>query len=222
MSSYVMEAENLYKKYGDLEIIKGASLKIKEGEKVAIVGKSGSGKSTLLNLLALLDRKDGGKIYYSGKDSDDFKDEEIVRLRKGVISFVFQNSLLFEDFSAKENILLTLSISGIGKKEAEERSESLLSLVGLKDRMNHRPRELSGGERQRVAIARAVSTSSSLIFFDEPTGSLDEEAKKSVEDLLFSSSLLEKKAALIVTHDKDLKDRADTAYLLRGGRLEKI
>ncbi len=221
-NTVILEAMDLRKSYGDLEIIKGLDFSIKEGESCSIVGKSGSGKSTLLNLLALLDKKSGGKICYYGKDSDDFTPSDLVQLRRKSIGFVFQNSLLFEDFSALENILLTLSIAGFSRKEARERAESLLESVGLGERMHHRPKELSGGERQRTAIARAVSSGAGLIFLDEPTGSLDEESKASVENLLFSSPFLSGKAFIIVTHDVDLSRKTENRYVLKGGILEKL
>ncbi len=220
MPDIILKAEGLHKSYGNLEIIKGLDFKISEGESTSIVGKSGSGKSTLLSLLALLERKDGGKIYYYGKDSDTFTEKEICALRKHTIGFVFQNSLLFEDFSAKENVMLSLSVSGVRKKEAEEKAEQVLSLVDLKDRMNHRPRELSGGERQRAAIARALAPGASLLFLDEPTGSLDEEAKENVESLLFNPDFLSGRAFIIVTHDEELASRTEKRYTLRGGILE--
>ena len=215
-------AENLHKRYGDVEILKGLDFSIGKGENCSIVGKSGSGKSTLLNLLALLDRKDGGKIYYEEKDTDTFSEKDLVALRRNTVSFVFQNSLLLEDFSALENVMIALFIAGFSKKEAWERATEVLESVGLKDRMNHRPKELSGGERQRTAISRAVASSSSLIFLDEPTGSLDEEARFSVENLLFSSPYLQKKAFIIVTHDSDLSLRTSKRYLLKGGVLETV
>ena len=143
-------------------------------------------------------------------------------LRRNTISFVFQNSLLFEDFSALENIMISLSIAGVGKKEAKEKAEALLKSVGLFERRSHRPKELSGGERQRVAIARAISNDADLLFLDEPTGSLDEDAKANVEELLFSGMITQNSSLIIVTHDMDLSSKAERCYVLRGGLLERL
>ena len=222
MTDIILKAEGLKKNYGNLEILKGIDFEIHRGESCSIVGKSGSGKSTLLNVLALLDKKDGGRILYNGIDSDSFKEKERVSLRRNTISFVFQNSLLFEDFSALENIMISLSIAGVGKKEAKEKAEALLKSVGLFERRSHRPKELSGGERQRVAIARAISNDADLLFLDEPTGSLDEDAKANVEELLFSGMITQNSSLIIVTHDMDLSSKAERCYVLRGGLLERL
>ena len=223
MDNMILEASGIYKNYGDLAILKGLDFSIGEGEGCLLIGQGGRGKSTLLNVLALLDGKNGGKILYYGKDTDLFKPSDFERLRRHVIGFVFQNSLLFEDFSALENVLLALNIAGFNKKDAYDRAEEVLIKMGLKDRFNHRPKELSGGERQRVALARAVANGARLIFLDEPTGSLDEESKKSVEELLFSSSLrCDGISFILVTHDSDLSRKTETRYVLRGGVLERL
>ena len=181
-----------------------------------------SGKSTLLSIAALLTPPDSGTIRYSGRSVIGLGPSETAALRSRSMGFVFQSSMLLEDFSALENVMIALFIAGFSKKEAWERATEVLESVGLKDRMNHRPKELSGGERQRTAISRAVASSSSLIFLDEPTGSLDEEARFSVENLLFSSPYLQKKAFIIVTHDSDLSLRTSKRYLLKGGVLETV
>ncbi len=222
MEDSLLKAEGIRKSYNELEILKGLDLTVPYNKVISVIGKSGSGKSTMLNVLALLDGKDGGKIYIEGKDSDNFSSRDLVSLRRNTISFVFQNSLLFADFSALENIMLTLSIAGFERKKAREKAEEVLHLVGLGERMDHRPNALSGGERQRVAVARAIATESRLIFFDEPTGSLDEESKKGLESILFSKDILGSRSALIVTHDLDLARRADICYVLKGGKLEEI
>ena len=218
----ILRTEGIRKSYGDLEILKGVDFSIRKGESCSIVVKSGSGKSTLLNVLALLDKKDGGKIFYDGSDTDLFSEKDVVDLRRSMIGFVFQNSLLFEDFSAFENVLITLTIAGLKQKEAKEKAEDVLISVGLKERMSHRPKELSGGERQRVAIARAICNDAGLVFLDEPTGSLDEESKSNVEELLFSHMMRKERSLVIVTHDADLSMKADSRYVLRGGILERV
>ena len=172
--------------------------------------------------MALHDKKDGGKILYEGSDTDHFSEKDVVDLRRSMIGFVFQNSLLFEDFSAFENVLITLTIAGLKQKEAMEKAEDVRRSVGLKERMSHRPKELSGGERQRVAIARAICNDAGLVFLDEPTGSLDEESKSNVEELLFSHMMRKERSLVIVTHDADLSMKADSRYVLRGGILERV
>ena len=203
----ILRAEGIRKSYGDLEILKGVDFSIRKGESCSIVGKSGSGKSTLLNVLALLDKKDGGKIFYDGSDTDLFSEKDVVDLRRSMIGFVFQNSLLFEDFSAFENVLITLTIAGLKQKEAMEKAEDVLISVGLKERMSHRP---------------LVFSDAGLVFLDEPTGSLDEESKSNVEELLFSHMMRKERSLVIVTHDADLSMKADSRYVLRGGILERV
>ena len=157
------------------------NLLLKQGETIAITGKSGCGKSTLLSLLALLSPKDGGKIYYEGMDTDQIKDRDRARLRNEKMGFVFQNSMLLEDFSALENVAMPLMIKGEKKKIALEKAQEYLKMVGIEERKNHRPIKLSGGERQRTAIARALITEPSVVFADEPTGSLDEKTSRIIE-----------------------------------------
>lgn len=223
MAEEILRLEGIIKSYehssGRVDILKGVDLVLKKGEGVAIIGKSGSGKSTLLSVAALLDSKNGGSIYYEGRSADSLRKGEIERLRRCSMGFVFQSSLLLEDFSALENIMMPLLISSVKEKEARRRAEEMLSLIGLAERASHRPKELSGGERQRVAIARALVTRPGIIFADEPTGSLDEGTRREVENLLLDIPRSSDSSLLLVTHDLDLARRLDRCLVLEGGRL---
>ena len=222
----ILELEELrktYRRYSDeLEILKGVNLTIHSGESVAIIGKSGSGKSTLLNLAALLDSKTSGKVYYGDRDTDTLSRKDIEEMRRTYLGFVFQNSMLLEDFSALENVEMPLLINGVSKKEAKSKAFELLQKVGLGERKDHRPSELSGGERERIAIARALSTGAKLIFADEPTGSLDEQSRRETEELILSVPKTGDRALLLVTHDMELARKADRVYELKGGVLEEL
>ena len=202
-----------------VEILSGLDLSLEEGEVISIVGRSGSGKSTLLSIAALLLSPDGGRILYGGQDTSSLTAREVSSLRSTSMGFIFQSSILLEDFSALENVAMPLLIQGKGRREAFSAAERLLEKVGLSERMGYRPGQLSGGERQRVAIARALSPSPSVVFADEPTGSLDERSAADIESLLLSAVRSEGLGMIIVTHDRNLAERADRMLLLSEGRL---
>ena len=202
-----------------VEILSGLDLSLEEGEVISIVGRSGSGKSTLLSIAALLLSPDGGRILYGGQDTSSLTAREVSSLRSTSMGFIFQSSILLEDFSALENVAMPLLIQGRSRKEAFTEAERLLAKVGLSERMGYRPGQLSGGERQRVAIARALSPSPSVVFADEPTGSLDERSAADIESLLLSAVRSEGRGMIIVTHDRNLAERADRMLLLSEGRL---
>ena len=192
MENELLKMENVSKSYledggGDLLILRDINLTLKKGEVVAITGKSGCGKSTLLSVAALLSRRDNGKIYYSGLDVDQIPPKDLSALRNRKMGFVFQSSMLLEDFSALENVAMPLLIRGVGRKEAYSKAKEYLALVDIFDRMDHRPSRLSGGEKQRVAIARALIGEAEVVFADEPTGNLDEKNARIIEELLIST-----------------------------------
>lgn len=226
MDDVLICAENIKKSYerksGRLEILKNVSLTVKKGESISIVGKSGSGKSTLISILALLMSPTEGKLLYCGKDALLLKDDEKTEIRRTFISYMFQNSLLFEDFNALENVAMPLLIRGEEKKKAYAEAKNMLSLVQMDTRLSHLPSELSLGERQRVALSRALITRPSVLFLDEPTGSLDEKSRAEVERLLFDTQLLSTTSLVLVTHDMDLAGRAERRMLLSGGSIEEI
>ena len=227
MSNELLRVENLSKSYpseekgGKLVILEDINLLLKQGETIAITGKSGCGKSTLLSLLALLSPKDGGKIYYEGMDTDQIKDRDRARLRDEKMGFVFQNSMLLEDFSALENVAMPLMIKGEKKKIALEKAQEYLKMVGIEERKNHRPIKLSGGERQRTAIARALITEPSVVFADEPTGSLDEKTSRIIEELLIESVRKTNRGLILVTHNPVFASKAHKVFVLSNGVLNE-
>jgi len=218
MSEEILRLEHISKSFRTpdepLEILSDVSISILGGESISVMGKSGSGKSTLLSIAALIEPPTSGKVFFHGNDVTGASDKEKARLRRDELGFVFQNSLLLEDFSALENVALPLMNKGIGKKEAYGKAESILSTFGLSERLRHRPSELSGGERQRVAISRALAPSPSLIFCDEPTGSLDEESALAVEDLLFEKVSEFSVSIVLVTHNPNFASRASRRFVL--------
>ena len=222
--SEILRLEDIWKSFGtpsgsSVDILKGADLSVSEGEVVSIMGKSGSGKSTLLSIAALLLSPDKGRIIYSGKDVSKLSEREVQSLRSRAIGFVFQSSLLLEDFSALENVAMPLLVQGMKQRNAYAEASRLLTEVGLADRADYRPGFLSGGERQRVAIARSLVSSPLVVFADEPTGSLDEQSASEIAELMFSTVRKEKRCLVMVTHDMDLAMRADRMLILTEGRL---
>ena len=222
--SEILRLEDIWKSFGtpsgsSVDILKDADLSVSEGEVVSIMGKSGSGKSTLLSIAALLLSPDKGRIIYSGKDVSKLSEREVQSLRSRAMGFVFQSSLLLEDFSALENVAMPLLVQGMKQRNAYAEASRLLTEVGLADRADYRPGFLSGGERQRVAIARSLVSSPLVVFADEPTGSLDEQSASEIAELMFSTVRKEKRCLVMVTHDMDLAMRADRMLILTEGRL---
>ncbi|CAO4174291.1 ABC transporter ATP-binding protein [Methylorubrum populi] len=207
---------------GALEILRGTDLAIWPGELVALVAPSGAGKSTLLHVAGLLERPDGGEVYIGGQPTAAMSDAERTRLRREEMGFVYQFHHLLPEFSALENVVLPQLIRGLARKEAETRAAELLSFLGLKDRLPHRPAELSGGEQQRVAIARAVANGPRLLLADEPTGNLDPQTSGRVFSILLQLVRASGLAALIATHNMDLAARMDRRVTIRDGMIEQL
>lgn len=199
---------------GSLEILRDINLEIREGESLSITGRSGSGKSTLLYIASLIEKPTQGRVFYDGQDATAWDDRRLATLRRERMGFVFQNSLLLEDFSALENVMLVLLNRGFAKDDARRKAVDMLTAMGLGNRLDHRPMMLSGGERQRVAIARAVCPGPAILFADEPTGSLDEESQSMVEDLLFSLVRERGIALMLVTHDSAFAGRCSRVLTL--------
>lgn len=219
----VMSIEALRRVYAqgkrDLEVLKGATANLYAGEAVALVGPSGSGKSSLLHAIGLLDRPTSGRIVLDGRDCGGLGDEERTRLRRSSIGFVYQFHQLMPEFTALENVVLPQLIRGRTKAVARARAETLLTTLGLADRMHHRPSELSGGEQQRTAIARGLANNPRLLLADEPTGNLDPETAERVFAELMKIVRAEGVAALIATHNMDLASRMDRVLRLADGLL---
>jgi lipoprotein-releasing system ATP-binding protein len=218
----ILEAKNIHKKYttgtsGTLEVLKGISLSFTQGEIVAIVGQSGAGKSTLVHLLGLLDKPSEGEILFEEKDVTKYSDEQISKVRNANIGFVFQFHHLLPEFSAVENVLMPALIAGKTAATQLPRAKLLLNEVGLTEREHHKPSELSGGEQQRVAVARALMNSPKIIFADEPSGNLDAENAEKLHNLLFDLRTRYNQTFVIVTHNKDLANRADRIITLSNG-----
>jgi lipoprotein-releasing system ATP-binding protein len=204
---------------GALEILRGTDLAIWPGELVALVAPSGAGKSTLLHLAGLLERPDGGEVYIGGRPTAGMADAERTRLRREEMGFVYQFHHLLPEFSALENVTMPQLIRGLKRGEAKARAAELLTFLGLKERLSHRPAELSGGEQQRVAIARAVANGPRLLLADEPTGNLDPVTAGHVFSVLMALVRASGLAALVATHNLDLAARMDRRVTIHDGQI---
>jgi len=202
-----------------IEVLHGVNLEVGPGELVALVGPSGSGKSTLLHIAGLLERPDAGEVVIGGQAASALDDNARTGLRRNTIGFVYQYHHLLPEFSALENVILPQMIAGLSKAEARVRAEELLGLVGLSERVEHRPARLSGGEQQRVAIARGLANAPAILFADEPTGNLDPHTAESVFDLLVEMVRGAGLAVLIATHNLDLAARMDRTLRLEDGHI---
>lgn len=211
--------EDLNKRYGQQEVLAGVSLRIEDGERVALMGPSGSGKSTLLNCLAGLDKPDSGSIHFMGKDLLHLGEEEVTRLRRAALTSIFQFFHLLPTLRAWENVEFPLLLNGIRRSERQDRVEALLQEVGLGHRRDALPSELSGGEMQRLAIARALITEPRLILADEPTGSLDSQNSARVLELLSELTNRHGTALLMVTHDPEAARICSRIHQMRDGLL---
>ena len=215
--------ENLSKTFikdgNKIEVLRGLNLKIKKGESLAILGVSGAGKSTLIHILGMLDHPTEGCLSINGMNVFEWDENKIASFRNSSIGFVFQFNNLLPEFNALENTMMPALISGMSKKQAGEKACKLLSEVGLEHRIKHKPGELSGGEQQRVAIARALVMEPGILLVDEPTGNLDTETGKKIEDILVDLNATKNITLVTVTHNKLLAERMSGRISLRDGRI---
>ncbi|NCN86335.1 ABC transporter ATP-binding protein [archaeon] len=221
----LLKINNVWKKYdmgkaGPLVVLKEINLEVKEGEFVAIVGPSGSGKSTMMNLVGALDVPSFGDIFLKNKNISEMTESELSQLRGESIGFIFQKFNLIPTLSALENVMLPLEFIDKNEKSAREKAEKLLDMLGLKERMHHKPNELSGGQQQRVAIARSLSNNPEIILADEPTGNLDTKTGAFIMDFLAELNKKEKKTIILITHDLELMHYASRVINLRDGMIE--
>ncbi|MFK5957750.1 MAG: ABC transporter ATP-binding protein [Lutibacter sp.] len=218
----MIEAKNIHKFYGDLEVLKGVDLTINKGEIVAIVGPSGAGKTTLLQILGTLDKPsitEKTKLLINNIDLPKLKDKTLSKFRNKHIGFIFQFHQLLPEFTALENVCIPAFIGNTSKKEAEKKAKELLEFLGLSDRINHKPNELSGGEQQRVAVARALINNPDVIFADEPSGNLDTASAKNLHELFFTLRDKFKQTFVIVTHNQELANMADRKLEMKDGEI---
>lgn len=222
-TNFILKTDNLTKTYqsGDheLTVLDHVSIAVPRDATAAVVGPSGSGKTTLLGLCAGLDRATSGTVELDGRDISNLGEDQRAKLRSESVGFVFQNFQLMPTLTAIENVLIPGELSGSGGAALADRAAELLDRVGLAKRMKHYPNQLSGGEQQRVAIARAFIHEPRILFADEPTGNLDEEASEIIEAMLFDLNRELGTALVMVTHDLELAQKASHVFRLKGGKL---
>tara|TARA_Y100000589_G_scaffold181790_1_gene172103 strand:- start:67 stop:720 length:654 start_codon:yes stop_codon:yes gene_type:complete len=213
----MIHAQNIYKSFEGLEVLKGVSLSINKGEIVSIIGASGAGKSTLLQILGTLTKSDKGSIQINNQNIQKFNSKDLSKFRNQEIGFIFQEHQLLPEFSALENVCLPYWIKIGSKKDAEIRAKEILNELGLSDRLYHKPTDLSGGEQQRVAVARALINKPSVIFADEPSGNLDSTNAKKLHELFFELRDRHNQTFVIVTHNRELAKMSDRMLEMKDG-----
>jgi len=215
----MIEAKNIIKRYGNLEVLKGVDVTIGDGMIVSIVGPSGAGKTTLLQIIGPLDKPDSGTVTYDGVDVLRLKDKRLAQFRNKNIGFVFQFHQLLPEFTMLENVAIPALIGGCKQSQAFKRAAELLDYMGLSDRLEHKPAEPSGGERQRVAVARALVNKPAVILADEPSGTLDTANKQELHKLFFTLRDEMKQTFVIVTHAESLAGNSDRILHMRDGMI---
>ncbi len=213
----MIQASNIYKSYGQLQVLRGVHLTIEKGEVVAIVGKSGAGKSTLLHILGTLDKPDAGELHINGELINQLNAKQLARFRNQNIGFVFQFHHLLPEFTALENVCIPAFIAGQSEGEATRRAKELLDYLGLAERLQHKPTQLSGGEQQRVAVARALMNQPAVVFADEPSGNLDSASSQDLHQLFFRLREDFDQTFVIVTHNAELAAMSDRRLEMKDG-----
>lgn len=217
--SHVIEARQLTRSYGTLQVLRGVDLRIDRGEVVSVVGASGAGKSTLLHLLGTLDRPSSGSLLFNGADVLKMRTAELAAFRNRHIGFIFQFHNLLPEFTALENVCMPAFIARTPLTEAESRGRELLEFLGLGERMEHKPNQLSGGEQQRVAVARALMNRPDVVFADEPSGNLDSTNARELHELFFRLRSELQQTFVIVTHNEELARMADRRLVMKDGKV---
>lgn len=213
----ILQANNILKKYGTLEVLRGVSLTVNKGEIVSLVGPSGAGKSTLLHIIGTLDKQDSGTVTIENKNVSELSADSLAAFRNQRIGFIFQFHHLLPEFTAIENVCIPAFIAGSSKAKAEARAKELLDMLKLSHRFHHKPAELSGGEQQRVAVARALMNNPAIIMADEPSGNLDTNNARDLHQLFFELRHKLQQTFIIVTHNEELANMADRKILMKDG-----
>lgn len=226
MLNIIIRTENILKSYHNddkikLDVLKGIDLEIPKNKISVIIGASGAGKSTLLHILGGLDKPDKGNVFINDVNIINLSDDKISKFRNKNIGFVFQFHHLLPEFTALENVSIPLMINNFSFQEASKRGKELLELLGLKERIHHKPAELSGGEQQRVALARALANDPPIILADEPTGNLDTENSEAINQIFVKLKNEYSKTFLIVTHNQELMKLADYVFEIKDGKILK-
>lgn len=215
----MLEAKDIFKSYGEVEVLKGVDLKVKNSEVVSIVGASGAGKTTLLQIAGTLDRPDRGSVAINGNEVLSLSNKKLAAFRNQHIGFIFQFHHLLPEFTALENVCIPAYIGKDSSSKAEKRALELLEMLGLGHRQSHKPAELSGGEQQRVAVARALMNNPDIVFADEPSGNLDSTNADELHKLFFSLRDQLGQTFIIVTHNKELAAMADRTLTMKDGKI---
>ncbi len=213
----MVKVTNIKKSFGNLQVLKGVNLEVKQGEIVSIVGASGAGKTTLLQIIGTLDKANAGEVIINSTQTSSLNGKELSVFRNKEIGFIFQFHQLLPEFTALENVMIPALIGKANTKEAEKKAKELLSFLQLENRLTHKPSELSGGEKQRVAVARALINKPSVILADEPSGSLDTQNKEELHRLFFELRDKLNQTIIIVTHDKQLASLSDRIIEMKDG-----
>lgn len=227
MNETIVEVHNLKKRYrlgksNHVDALRDASLSVRAGEMVAIMGPSGSGKSTMMHIIGCLDVPDSGEVFISGRRVDGVRGRELAKLRGSEVGFIFQGFNLIPTLDATENVALAAEYAGASRKEATNRANELLDLVGLGDRKRHMPTELSGGQQQRVAIARALVNKPMLILGDEPTGDLDTATSEEIVGVMRTINKETGTTFVLVTHNPEVAGACDRTIMMRDGVVEDV
>ena len=216
----ILDAKNISKNYGSLQVLTDVSLQVQKGEVISIVGASGAGKSTLLHILGTLDKPDKGDVLIDGEKISGKKDKALASFRNAKLGFIFQFHHLLPEFTAMENVCIPAFIAGKSKAESEKCATELLTLLKLSHRISHKPAELSGGEQQRVAVARALMNNPAIVMADEPSGNLDSDNAKDLHRLFFDLRDNLGQTFIIVTHNEELAKMADRMIVMKDGMIQ--